>query len=502
MSAPHVIIHCNAGPQYGMGHLMRSLALADEAVSRGWTATIGGDIDAAVLPHVRAIHPGHDLQHVAQQDLHAWLERVTRDERPQVVHLDTYAEIAPEILRPLWVSNMQDGDYGVRAADLAIDSNLGAESWFAQPRLSRFRMLGVDVAVVRAQVLAQRDRSAAPHPRSRVLVVIGGTDPGGLTATAVEGLLRIDMPLDLVVVARPDQARQIVRMSSGPAHRVEVVPFLANLPSIAREQDLVVSAAGTSVWDFACMGVPMALVCAVDNQRRGYQAAISAGMAHPLGEPPHDRLAERASALGGLLLDRQRLRKDSDHLRATVDGRGAWRIVSAWEDLSILPVKNSDAGALRARPARADDARLLLEWRNDPAARRHSRSKAEIGWDEHVAWLRGVLGDQNRRLLIVEDGGVPIATARWDRESADAWEISVNVAPAHRGRGTGAAVVHAAEDALSVDRPVQLRASIHIDNPASRRLFLACGYLPHLPADADGFETRVKWLLTADVGEG
>ena len=36
MNVRHVLIHCNAGLQFGMGHLMRSLALADEAARQGW----------------------------------------------------------------------------------------------------------------------------------------------------------------------------------------------------------------------------------------------------------------------------------------------------------------------------------------------------------------------------------------------------------------------------------------------------------------------------------
>src|SRR5690606_41648191 len=70
----------------------------------------------------------------------------------------------------------------------------------------------------------------------------------------------------------------------------------------------------------SCIGVPMALVCAVDNQRRGYRATIDAGLAVPLGEPPHKDLEDRVRDLIPLLSDsawsdRKSTRLNSSHVK-------------------------------------------------------------------------------------------------------------------------------------------------------------------------------------------
>lgn len=55
-----------------------------------------------------------------------------------------------------------------------------------------------------------------------------------------------------------------------------------------------------------------------------------------------------------------------------------------------------------------DDLPMVLDWRNHPDVRRFMFSQHEISLDEHRHWFAKACDDANRRLLIVEDGQVPI----------------------------------------------------------------------------------------------
>ena len=194
-------------------------------------------------------------------------------------------------------------------------------------------LVGILAVPIRRDVRAQVMSEPVASEGRRVLVVIGGTDPFGLTPRVVAGLDAVTSPLDVTVVTPAAQRTAVEKAASSSRHRIEPVPFLTDLPAVAAGHDLVISAAGTSVWDFACMGVPMALLCVTDNQVAGYRAVLDAELAVGLGEPPHDDLLERFGALDAILrtsADRARLRARG---RELVDGRGAWRIVSAWEQL-------------------------------------------------------------------------------------------------------------------------------------------------------------------------
>jgi spore coat polysaccharide biosynthesis predicted glycosyltransferase SpsG/RimJ/RimL family protein N-acetyltransferase len=495
--APRVLAHCNAGREFGLGHLMRVLAVAEEAVARGWAVRIAGDLDDAALARIPRAVPTAVAEHVPLGEAGSSLRRLVGAWRPSVLHLDTYwLDEAAVPAGPL-VSNVQDAPFGVRPADLVIDPNLGAESRLAAPGPGRFHLVGTSAMLVRRQV---RDASRAARPeRGRgVLVVLGGTDPHRLTTRVVEALARLREPPELTVVTPPDQLPELQRLAAG-SRGIRLTGFLDDLPAEAAAHDLVVSAAGTSVWDLAHLGVPTAIVAVTENQRAGYAAAVAAGITRGLGLPPHSDLDEQVAGLAPLLADRATLARQAERGRALVDGLGTWRVVSAWEQLAgpgPIP-ERPRSGRLAVRSATPADARLLLDWRNDPATRGASRTTGEISWEDHSAWLEQVLADPGRQLLVVSEADRPIASVRWDSAGDGSREVSIVLAPAARGRGLAAPVLTAAEAAVAGPLPVLLTAAVHRDNPPSLRLFARCGYLPHQPSDADGFLGFAKWRFAA-----
>ena len=167
----------------------------------------------------------------------------------------------------------------------------------------------------------------------------------------------------------PRRREEVVSAAESSRHAVEVLGFVDDLPAIARDHDLAVTAAGTSVWDFACMGLPMALVCVADNQRVGYRQVVERGLAIGLGEPPHQSLEERIGLLADLLESPESLAETAAALKRIVDGLGSWRIVTSWEQLLSTPPQVGPRTALSARPAMIDDGQKLFEWRNDPTVR-------------------------------------------------------------------------------------------------------------------------------------
>lgn len=483
-----------------MGHLMRCLALADIAQERGWHAALVGDIDEVGSAVADRLSP--QLEIVQSASLRRSRSATSVFADVEVVHLDSYSDLPFTIPRGLLVSNMQDGPFGVRPADLAVDGNLGAEFRFDQAELSAHQLVGADAAVVRNQVLRQRAIDPVESDRVRVLIVMGGTDPLGLTSRVLLALDSITVPLAVTVVD-PNQSSDVRLIAARSAHRISVSGFVDDLPALAREHDLAVSAAGTSVWDFACMGVPMALLCAVDNQLAGYRTAVDAGLAIGLGTPPHRDLERRVAALAPLLGDRHALRRQRDRLMRVIDGLGGWRIVAAWEALISRRVKAIDARAeeLTVRRARLDDASLLFEWRNDSVTRLNSRSTEVLDWESHQAWLAACVADSARLLLIAEHRGTPMATVRWDQKAGVDWEVSITMAPEYRGRGLSGAVLTAAERSLPASAPVRMLAVVHEANAASLALFARAGYLPHLPSNADGYESWARWQLPSPAAD-
>lgn len=128
------------------------------------------------------------------------------------------------------------------------------------------------------------------------------------------------------------------------------------------------------------------------------------------------------------------------------------------------------------REATEEDIQALWIWRNDPQTVVASLSKSKVGWEEHVRWFRDVLCDRSRDLLILQEGDEAIGMIRLDQDDETAAEVSINIAPEHRGEGLGAgALALAVQWAKARGIPV-LRAQVRAENDISLRAFARAGF--------------------------
>jgi RimJ/RimL family protein N-acetyltransferase len=132
------------------------------------------------------------------------------------------------------------------------------------------------------------------------------------------------------------------------------------------------------------------------------------------------------------------------------------------------------------RDAVLSDAGDLFRWRNDRETRIWSRDTSAVCWDEHLTWLKSTLRNPNRQLLIAEDERGAVGTIRLDLLDG-AWQMSWTVAPEHRGKGLGAAMVQLA---VSRMRGECVFAEIKAANFASRRIAEKSGF--RLRRERDG----------------
>jgi spore coat polysaccharide biosynthesis predicted glycosyltransferase SpsG/GNAT superfamily N-acetyltransferase len=418
---PSLLLRADATPETGVGHLSRCVAVATAARARGWDATLCGTFTAGQwllgdLPVVASLEPA------------------------DAVLIDHYG--LGEVSIPSLVVSIEDGQFGRRRADIVVDSNLYTTDRPADG--SRLVLRGPKYAPLRAEIRAARASRGGGSTPPRVVVVMGGGAAPTAVAAAVEAVRATGAPATVTAI------------SATPVPGVEVIPPTPSLAELLASADLVVSAAGVTLLELCCIGVPAALVRIADNQKAGYEAAVTQGLAAGLGTDPRDHLPE----LRALLLHPEQRKAMADKAMAVVDGRGADRVLDAMGfDPQIREATESDSG-------------LLLAWRNDPETRAWSRTTDPVAPADHSEWLARALNDPGRRLLIAEYDHEPVGTVRLDRDD-DHWEISITVAPEARGRGLAVPILLAAE--RSLDRTT-IRACVNRDNAASIAVFRRAGY--------------------------
>ena len=511
-----VLLRCDGGGHLGVGHVMRSLALAEAAVDAGHEVVVAGYFEGSFLAAQLAAAPvqvaptspwrsGGDLQPLSD---------LVRRLRSDVLHVDSY--LASDRLRELLssagvkavVSNVEDGTFGRRPADVVVDPTFGAELSARPEDGTRWILRGTRYTPVRQRVIDARWRASRDavggvgadgnvgfgQVARSVLVVMGGTDPVGLVPGAVELLARTGLALEVTAIAVGANAERARSAAEGSRLSLTVLAPVEDLAAMMSAHDLVISAAGTSIWELCCIGVPTAVAWAVDNQHEGYDRVVEAGAAIGLGGPELGGDERAVDVLKRALTDSELRAKLVRAGRHIVDGLGAWRVVRTWEQaLAVRSLPQICAAGLVARPATLQDSRQLWLWRNDPVTRAGSRSSAEVPRDDHLSWLSASLTGTDRLLLVIEDSVGPVGTVRWDLKSEREWEVSITVAPKRRGQNLARAQLRAAELALSEatrtsgTEVTAYLATVHTDNLSSMRLFETSAYVPDLPPDQAGF---------------
>jgi len=333
VSSPLVALRCDAEAATGLGHLLRCLALAEALLDLGLEVVVVGSVDE--VPLAGRLLEQHRLQvHAAPVgSLVPVLDRLGA----AALVVDSYsveADIFTEVRATgRTVVAVIDSPAPRLEADLLVNPNYGSERSMAVPHLGRV-LAGVSYALLRGSVTRRRP---AALPRSaetahRVLVVLGGTDVLSSAAHLTERLLATGLPLSLdVVCATPQIRRTVERLPVLTDQHLRAYDPVEDLPALAAGAEVVVSAAGTTMWELACLGRPMALVTVADNQLPGYEAVVSAGLAVGLG--PAQELAstpEATTASLRHLIENPDLRGQlATAGYAMVDGRGRDRVADA-----------------------------------------------------------------------------------------------------------------------------------------------------------------------------
>ena len=414
---------------------------------------------------------------------------------------DYRAAIKAAGLKLLVVDDLAESD--LSQADILLNPNLYASPamYEGHKGAATLLLLGVRWTLLRWEFLQQRGQRAR-HVRRRVLsvlVTLGGADPPNATKRVMELLAGNFMPLRLriFIVAGAANPHLPALEAALPAllerHNAELLVNPPNLVELMTQTDLAVSAAGTSAWELACLGVPMALIVTAENQQGVAKALATSGVALLLGAhesfPAEDSFAE----ITQLMKDQPRRLRMRDLGRSLVDGRGA---VRAAEALAVHP--------LRLRLADFEDARLLHDWAHDLVTREMSFSSDPIPWENHVEWLNRQLGSDDCRLFIVmDDREQPIGQVRLDRErESRTVTLSLSIAPEARGQGHAAKLARlAAQSVLDDQWCGQVRAWVKPENTASLHAFRRAGYT-ELGPQAEHPHTAVLFVMPAPVQAG
>ena len=336
-----LLLRADADSRIGAGHFMRSLALAEAWRKRGGAVSFVSRCENSGLRR-RLEASGIDLlpierSHPDPDDLRCTRTAVCQQGADWLV-VDGYN------FDPAYHRGVREGDHRLLLiddcadlaeyrADIILNQNIGAERLEYRCDPDTTMLLGNRYALLRPEFTRWREWTREVSPQAaNLLVTMGGSDPDNASATVVAALTAFATPqfsVKVVVGALNPHGENIRdRAAACNGHEVEVVSAVEDMAELMAWADMAVSAAGSTCWELAFMGLPSLLLVLGPDQRAIAEGMQRAGAAVHI-ESVSGEIAAALTALAGERSARARM---SERCRRFVDGNGAARVVGAMRD--------------------------------------------------------------------------------------------------------------------------------------------------------------------------
>ena len=289
----------DASHEIGTGHVMRCLALANEAKRQDWDCTfILRDPEDDIVKHISSFD--HNVKKLISEDGRKVTDNATPygDWLPvsQIQDANETVEVICELdpdwiivdhyaLDATWLSIVEKSnakilvidDLGDREliCDVLLDQNLGASAEkYRGKLLSNCQLLlGPTFALLRSEFKDWRERSLEGRLGRHVeniLITMGGVDTGNYTLRTLTELTKSKYAKTCVFTVvigssypHTDALHEFVEETK---LRISVLSNVKNMAEIMSKSDLCIGAGGSTSWERCCLGLPTISFAIADNQ--------------------------------------------------------------------------------------------------------------------------------------------------------------------------------------------------------------------------------------------
>jgi UDP-2,4-diacetamido-2,4,6-trideoxy-beta-L-altropyranose hydrolase len=328
------VFRCDATLSIGVGHLVRSHALAEVLNEQGWQclfACVEGSSEMAPFLSIpacnridlsddgtsdieairQALPQGCDALIVDHYGLDAGFEAALGDWARCIIVIDDLAN------RPHDCDLLIDPTPG-RSEEIYRDLMAGEAALFLGPRYALLRSQFTQEHV-RRQARARGGRKA-----ERLLLAFGGADSRSLTSPILDALSTRLPEVDIEVLVGP-RARggdSVTARAAASHGRITAHVGQPDVASLMLRADLAVGACGGTSWERCATGLPSVAIITADNQRCVAEELDAAGAARVLGWVEDVALDEIAEAVDILAHAPERLAQMSHRAFELCDGMG------------------------------------------------------------------------------------------------------------------------------------------------------------------------------------
>lgn len=325
-----IAFRADAGLVQGSGHVVRTLTLAKEFRQSGHDVQIFTAIQAIPWLTEFVESSGVKVQNTKADSLD--LDTLLGQKFDFLV-VDSY-EIPSQLIsaaaREIETLAIVDHETRGISASHLLDHNLAAREFLTETKNQQ--MIGPKYALVRKEIRELRRVSSSRISKAgkpNVLVMFGGTDPLNLSVIVSELMQGLDADFEINFIAPTSSFDSIE--GHFPGNRAKIHKPTSQIQNLLARADLVFSAAGTSVLDISCIGIPSIYISVVENQNPAIDAISQLRLGFTIESMKNQRLVKKdvIQAIYSCAFDDQIREELFTNSQTLVDGYGARRVVDA-----------------------------------------------------------------------------------------------------------------------------------------------------------------------------
>lgn len=340
---PYLAIRAHAGPNAGAGHWMRCLAIAQAWCDSGGRAVFIGTDDslslesrlegrAMVAQRIKA-EPGSPADALATA-------RIVKKSGASWVILDGYCfsgEYQTCLKKDSGARLLVIDDMAQAArydADAILNQNPHAEKKLYEGKTDgrTALLLGTEYALLRREFWqAGRPSHSKPGNLRKVLLTAGGGETFPVMAKFIGGFIKAgltDTEAAGVYNGNAQARQKLEKLATDAGRKVRIISNASRMADLMAWADAAVSAAGSTLWELAYLGVPAVTVILADNQRPIADWLHERGIVLNLGWYKNVSEADISGALNRLASEPALRAEMSGRGRKLVDGKGVSRVLA------------------------------------------------------------------------------------------------------------------------------------------------------------------------------
>lgn len=428
-----------ANERIGAGHAIRSGVLADALVKEGWKCVF-----------------------VTTQESYDFIKNLERFERvePEIFYNDpkqcdllvidnydvikSYESHFRSFAKKIMV--LEDLPNREHDCDILLDQTYGrnpTEYAHLVPKGCTI-LTGSDYVLLREEFIKLRPKAIEKRRQTkevkRILISMGGSDPKNFTIKAIEMVKASGFKgvLDVVLGFKAPHLKEVEDYLKTLPNESKI-HLNASMPDLIYEADLAIGAAGSSVWERCCLGLPQVLLQTADNQADICSLPFQKDIY--LDFLDHDTVVN-------------------------IDGFGVNRVLT-----HIFSQKS----LVSFRDVRKIDLEMIFSWQNVKEIRQYFNNSSAPTFQEHSTWFKNRLKLKESPYWIIlyeeqECGLVSLTYCAFQK----IYDLSWFILPEKQNKGLGTTSL---KKVLQLVKPFQIRAYVKKENKASRCSLEKAGFI-------------------------